>query len=239
VEYLAASLAEIRPPMTEAVRWQVAVHEAGHAVVGAATGVATPRVLALQGDGGVTHAERHVIHQRRSELEAALAVDMAGRAAERAVFGEVSAGAGGAADSDLARATTMAVAMEGSWGLGERRSWLGDPETIATRLRLDPPLAARVEDHLRRAEERALQILQVQRPVLEAIATALCDRGLLQGDALDELMTQVRPEAAQPTHGEGAQEIAEEPDRTMLEGERADNRDADWSASYQPLDRAA
>jgi hypothetical protein len=90
----------------------------------------------------------------------------------------------------------MAVAMEGSWGLGERRSWLGDPETIAARLRLDPPLAARVEDHLRRAEDRALQILQAQRPVLEAISTALCDKGMLQGPALEDLMAEVSPEAA-------------------------------------------
>jgi cell division protease FtsH len=239
VEDLSAVLAELRPPMGDALRWQVAVHEAGHALVGAATGVATPRVLALQGDGGVTHAERHVIHQRRSELEAALALDMAGRAAERVVFGEASAGAGGAADSDLARATIMAVAMEGSWGLGERRSWLGDPETIAARLRLDPPLAARVEDHLRRAEDRALQILQAQRPVLEAIATALCDKGLLQGTALEELMAEVRPELVQHTQREGAQESPKGPARAGPEGEPANNQAADWSGPYQPLDRAA
>ncbi|WP_420398174.1 AAA family ATPase [Nioella sp.] len=239
VEDLSAALAEIRPRMPEAVRWQVAVHEAGHALVGAATGVATPRVLALQGDGGVTHAERRVVHQRRCELDAALALDMAGRAAERIVFGEASAGAGGASDSDLARATTMAVALEAAWGLGDRLSWLGDPETIVARLRLDPPLAARVEDHLRHAEERALQILQVQRPVLEAIATALRDRGLLQGAALEELMTQVRPEAAQPTQGEGTKEFPKEPARPGREDEPADNRDADWSAPYWPLDRAA
>lgn len=239
VEDLSATLAEIRPSMPEAVRWQVAMHEAGHAVVGAATGVATPRMLALQGDGGVTHAERHVIHQRRSELAAALAVDMAGRAAERLAFGEASAGAGGAADSDLARATTMAIALECSWGLGERLSWLGDPETIAARLRLDPPLAARVEDHLRQAEERALRILQAQTPVLEAIATALRDKAMLTGPVLDELISRVRPETVPPTRGEGAPEIQKTPDQPGPEGERADNRDTDWSAPYRPLDRAA
>jgi len=133
----------------------------------------------------------------------------------------------------------MAVAMEGSWGLGERRTWLGDPETIAARMRLDLPLAARVEGHLRCAEDRALRILQAQRPVLEEIATALRDKGMLTGPALDGLMAQVTPEPAQPTQGERAQEIPTEADRTRLEGERPDNRDADWSAHYQPLDRAA
>ena len=216
------------------------MHEAGHRVGPASpTGVATPAWLALQGDGGVTHAERHVIHQRSSELAAALAVDMAGRAAERVVFGEASAGAGGAADSDLARATTMAVAMEGSWGLGERLSWLGDPETIAARLRLDPPLAARVEDHLRRAEERALRILQAQRPTLKAIATALRDRGLLQGTALEELMSKVRPEPAPRKPGDVTGEMPAVANRLETDEERTVVREADWSAPYRPLDRAA
>lgn len=239
LEDLSAALSELRPPMADALRWQVAVHEAGHAVVGAATGIATPRLLALQGDGGVTHADRRVIHQRRSELEAALALDMAGRAAERMVFGEASAGAGGAADSDLARATTMAAAIEGSWGLGDRLSWLGDPETVLARLRLDPPLAACVEDHLRRAEERALQILQVQRPVLEEIAAALRDKVMLSGPALDELISRVRPETVQSTQGERALEIPKAPEQPGPEGERAANRNADWSTLYRPLDRAA
>ncbi|MHA7888197.1 AAA family ATPase [Roseicyclus sp.] len=239
VKDLSAALSELRPPMGDALRWQVAVHEAGHAVVGVATGIAKPRLLALQGDGGVTHAERRVIHQRRSELEAALALDMAGRAAEHLVFGEASAGACGAADSDLARATTMAIAMEAAWGLGDRLTWCGDPETIAPRLRLDPPLAARVEDHLRRAEERALEILQAQRPALEAIATALCDRGLLQGAPLEELMSEVKPETAQPTQGGGAQESPKEPARPGPKDEPTNNRDADWSAPYRPRDRAA
>ncbi|MEZ0464962.1 AAA family ATPase [Phaeobacter sp. SYSU ZJ3003] len=239
VEDLSATLAEIRPAMPDAVRWQVAVHEAGHALVGAATGVATLRVLALQGDGGVTHADRHVIHQRRSELEAALALDMAGRAAERIVFGVASAGAGGASDSDLARATTVAVAMETAWGLGDRLTWSGDPEAIVARLRLDPPLAARVEDHLRRAEDRALRILREQRSALEAIATALHNRGMLTGSALDELISQVKPEAALQRHEEAAMAIPGEMDRSGLGDERADNPHADWSAAYRPLDHAA
>ena len=163
---------------------------------------------------------------------------MAGRAAERVAFGEASAGAGGAADSDLARATTMAIAMECSWGLGERLSWLGDPETVAARLHLDPPLAARVEAHLRRAEERALQILQDQTPVLEEIATALCNRGLLQGPGLDALMAEVMPETANPKPGEAEQDRPRNPDRAASEDDRADHREADWSGLYRPLDRA-
>jgi hypothetical protein len=133
----------------------------------------------------------------------------------------------------------MAIALEAAWGLGERLSWLGDPETIAPRLRLDPPLAARVEDHLRRAEDRALRILQAQRPVLEAIAAALRDKSMLTGPTLEELISRVRPETAQPTRGEGALEIPEEMDQSGPGDERAAKPDTDWSAPYQPLDRAA
>jgi hypothetical protein len=126
-----------------------------------------------------------------------------------------------------------------AWGLGERRSRLGDPETIAARLRLDPPLAARVEDHLRRAEERALRILQAQRPVLEAIAAALRDNSMLTGPALDKLISRVRPEAALQKPEDAMPKNPKEPVRSGPGGERPDHRDTDWSAPYQPLDRAA
>jgi ATP-dependent Zn protease len=164
---------------------------------------------------------------------------MAGRAAELIVFGEASAGAGGAADSDLARATTMASAIEGGWGLGARLTWLGDPETIAARLRFDPPLAARVEDHLRRAEDRALRILREQRSALEAIATALHNKGMLTGSALDELISRVKPEAALQTPEEAAMAIPGEMDQSGPGDEPADNPHADWSVAYRSLDRAA
>jgi hypothetical protein len=62
---------------------------------------------------------------------------------------------------------------------------------------------------------------------------------MLTGPALDELIAQVRPETAQPTQGEGALQIPTEADWTRLEGEPPANPDTDWSAPYQPLDRAA
>ena len=58
-------------------------------------------------------------------------------------------------------------------------------------------------------------------------------------DVSDEIMAKVRPEAVQPTQGERALEIQKAPDQPGPEGGRAENRDADWSAPYQPLDRAA
>ncbi|WP_413855552.1 AAA family ATPase [Albidovulum sp.] len=196
VDDLTAALAEIRPPMPDALRWQVAVHEAGHAVVAAATGVARPKLLALQGDGGSTHAKRLMIGQRRSEMEAALALDLGGRAAEIDVFGEPSGGAGGDASSDLGGATLLAVAIEASLGLGDSLVWEGSPQSVLDRLALDVDLRARVEIHLRRAEARALRIVAEHRPLLEEMAGALSRCGMLTGPELDALLARVTPEAA-------------------------------------------
>ncbi|MBM2323653.1 MULTISPECIES: AAA family ATPase [Marivita] len=196
VEHLETALHELRPPMPDALRWQVAIHEAGHAVVGAATGVARPKLLALQADGGVTHSKRLMIGQRRSEMEAALALDLAGRAGEIAVFGEPSGGAGGEEGSDLASATLLAVAIEASLGLGDRLVWQGSPQTVLDHLPLDGDLRARVEGHLRRAEARALRIVEAHLPLLEEIAGALCRAALLTGPELDALLSRVSPEPA-------------------------------------------
>ena len=199
VDDLAAALSEIRPPMPETLRWQVAVHEAGHAVVAVATGVARPKLLVLQGDGGSTHAKRLMIGQRRSEMEAALALDLGGRAAEIAVFGTPSGGAGGDASSDLGSATLLAVAIEASLGLGDTLVWEGSPQSVLDRLALDADLRARVEIHLRRAEARALSIVATNCPLLEEIAGALCRSGLLTGSELDALLARVTPEVAMAT----------------------------------------
>jgi cell division protease FtsH len=199
VDDLSAALAEVRPPMPDDLRWQVAVHEAGHAVVAAATGIARPRLLALQGDGGVTHATRLMIGQRRSEMEAQLALDLGGRAGEIAVFSEPSGGAGGDAESDLGRATLLAVALEASLGLGDSLVWEGSPQAILERLTLDADLRARVEIHLRRAEARALRIVAAHRPLLEEMAGALSRCGMLSGPELDALLARVTPEAAMAT----------------------------------------
>lgn len=196
VDDLTAALAEIRPPMPDALRWQVAIHEAGHAVVAAATGVARPKLLALQGDGGSTHAKRLMIGQRLSEMEAALALDLGGRAAEIDVFGEASGGAGGDASSDLGGATLLAVAIEASLGLGDSLVWEGSPQSVLDRLALDADLRARVEIHLRRAEARALRIVAEHRPLLEEMAGALSRCGMLTGPELDALLARVTPEAA-------------------------------------------
>lgn len=228
VEHLETTLRDLRPQMPDALRWQVAIHEAGHAVVGAATGVARPKLLALQADGGVTHAKRLMISQRRSEMEAALALDLAGRAAEVAVLGAPSGGAGGTEDSDLANATLLAVAIEASLGLGDHLVWQGSPQTVLDRRPLDGDLRDQVEGHLRRAEARARRIVEAHLPLLEEIAGALYRSALLTGPELNALLARVSPEPANGTPltdaGIATPQGTADPDRDR---DRSDNIDAD------------
>ncbi|MDP2084512.1 MAG: AAA family ATPase [Gemmobacter sp.] len=196
VEDLSAAINSVRPPLSEELHWRVAVHESGHAIVGAATGLSQPQALAILPTGGVSEQRIQTGSGSRDEVEKRLAIDLAGRAAERLMLGDVSIGAGGSADSDIARATAVAAALEISWGLGDTMLWLATPEAAMGQLRLDPSLRARVANHLQRAEMEATRILQTNRALVEEMAKALVKRKLITGTDLDALTARVvRPGA--------------------------------------------
>lgn len=191
VEDLSAAVTAIRPPLPVDFHWAIAVHEAGHAIVGTATGLSRPESIAIMPFGGVCAQTDETIIGHRSEIESLLAIDLAGRAAERLVLGQVCRGAGGPSTSDLARATQTAAALELSWGLGDSPVWLAPPEVAMAQMRLDPALRSRVSEHLLRAEAQATRILAANRPLLEEMAVALVERKLIAGTALDELTARV------------------------------------------------
>lgn len=179
LEDLTTTIAEIRPPLSHALLKIVAVHEAGHAIASVSTGRATLKSVEICGSGGVTKASISRDRQDRAALEEELVIDLSGRAAEALIFGRVSAGAGGAPDSDLARATQLATAIEASWGLGDTLIWHGPETGVVTSLRYNPALQRSVEAHLRRAEARALRIMEKNRDVLNRLAEALMDARIL------------------------------------------------------------
>lgn len=185
VEDLSAAVARLRPPLPRHLRWRIAVHEAGHAVVAAATGHARPRLLALHRGGGTAEAQIAPGHGSRAELAAALATMMAGRAAETLILGAPSAGAGGPAGCDLHQATRLALALETNLGLGEGTLWLGDARDLTGLLGVDRALRACVQAHLDTAEAEAAQILSTHRARLLSLAEALERAGLLHGATLE------------------------------------------------------
>jgi cell division protease FtsH len=185
----------------------IAIHEAAHAVVAAANGdgeqmhslsiVARGRRLG-RATSRLLNRDRAVL--RRSDLERQLAITMAGAAAERLAFGEVST----AVNEDLHTATQLARSMVTSFGmsslgpvtigehsaevfLGASLQELGTvgPGTLE---RIDTETRAIVED----AEERAAATLRANWSVVEAVARDLVEYETLDGAPLLAHLARVR-----------------------------------------------
>jgi cell division protease FtsH len=102
--------------MTPDERRTVAIHEAGHTVVAAASGSALDRVTLVRRGAGLGHAavlrdDRVLL--RRTELQARMSIALAGTAAEEVLLGEVSTGA----EADIETATDIAREMAGRYGM--------------------------------------------------------------------------------------------------------------------------
>ncbi|HET9168251.1 MAG TPA: ATP-dependent zinc metalloprotease FtsH [Actinospica sp.] len=194
-------------------RRSVAVHESGHALVAAlcenADPVAKVTILPSGMTLGVTEqlpeAERHLY--REGYLEDLLAVRLGGRAAEIAVFGEGSSGAA----NDLAGATQIAVRMVKEFGLSpalgpvgygsQSMEFLGPqddgplsrPYSEATQRAVDEEVARL----LRRAEQRALDLLRTHRAALDVLSDLLLSRETLDGSVVTSILER-EPRAADP-----------------------------------------
>ncbi|SFY33702.1 Peptidase family M41 [Paracoccus pantotrophus] len=133
-----------------AIDRRVALHECGHAITCAALRLGPVRRVFLGRDGGGgTVFDADAKHGVLTDMQDRLVQLLAGRAAERLVLGDVSAGAGGSADSDLAQATMIATSIQTRYGLGAQGPvWTADPETL---LALDPDVLFRVRRELEAA----------------------------------------------------------------------------------------
>jgi ATP-dependent Zn protease len=169
--------------------WRIALHECGHAIVATSLGVGQIRRLNYRGQGGQTWIRFTSGEGLLSECEAELAYHLAGRAAERLILESVTAGSGGAACSDLARATLLAVRIDAQFGLGaEGLAW----HDISTSQYLrEPKNAARIRARLEAAEDRAMQVLKSQRAVLVEMSEDLQQNRLLEDDALKTWLAKV------------------------------------------------
>ena len=124
-------------------------------------------------------------------------VHLAGRAAERVIFGDVSAGAGGPIDSDLASATLSSLREETTLGLGTIGSlWLTADPTGMDILRLPPATQRQISQHLVDAEHDAGEVLQTNKTVLNDLATALDKAMLVEGVILQGFLDRVIPRRA-------------------------------------------
>ena len=182
---------------------KTAYHEAGHALIAWLTEgndrihkvTVIPRGRAL----GVTQTlpEEDRMNITQSELEDRMAFLLGGRAAEKTIYDEFSAGA----ENDLERATALARRMVTKWGMSER---LGP---VSYKLSDDDPFLGRemhsqrhfsehtlqiideeVSRVLHAASDRAEEILAAHREKLDTLATALVDQEEISENDITELI---------------------------------------------------
>lgn len=169
-----------------------AYHEAGHAL-GAKLVKETdplhkvsiiPRGRALGVTVQMPQEDKHCYTSE--ELHSRLVVLMAGRAAEKLVFGTVTTGAG----NDIAVATSLARKMICDWGLSEK---LG-PMALRSgeEAELSESVSSQVDAEVRRLIEESYQQAQVllasRMDALNAIAEALLDRETIVGEEIDHIV---------------------------------------------------
>jgi cell division protease FtsH len=187
----AVAPADVRGPLE---LWRAAVHESGHAIGQIAAGWRLDFVsIVRRGDnGGATSGEGFGRLPRRGEIETYVVFLLCGRAAEEIVLGEASAGAGGAVDSDLARAGALLCALHSSFGLGGRLLWRGPPEEAAHLTSIDPALRAQIDAELDMLHARALALIREKRQAVEAIAKRLLKKRHLAGDEIKAIAAKSR-----------------------------------------------
>ncbi|TBD34858.1 ATP-dependent metallopeptidase FtsH/Yme1/Tma family protein [Rhizobium ruizarguesonis] len=180
-----------RPAVPYDVRWRLAIHEAGHAVVHHALRLGSIKGLTIDAEDGGHNALTFATGAPDTAewYERLLAMLMAGRAAELIVLKTVSAGSGGAEQSDLARATRIALDMEQALGFGGRYPLLylehKDPTAILSR---DADLATRVHQRLEFAQARATEVIFEHRGTFDRLVRALFDAQALDGDAVMDIL---------------------------------------------------
>ncbi len=177
------------------VRWRMAVHETGHALVQLAIGGGTIMLISIDADhGGFVRIEPD---EHRLETEAwtmdEITVRLAGRVAEELVFGDPLAGSGGPPESDLAVATDLAVMMETSLGFARHQPLLYRSMTDRGHmLSLDARLAARVNARLEECHARASAVLAAERDTHLWLANTILRHGVLEGAELDAVLAEAR-----------------------------------------------
>lgn len=189
--------------LNEHERKMTAYHEAGHALLAWLLPdvdslhkvTIVPRGRAL----GVTQLlpEEERLHIGERRLKSQLAMMLAGRAAEKLVFDEYSAGA----EDDLKRASQLARRMVSHWGMseklgpvayrdGEEHPFLG--KEIHEHRQYSDETAHLIDQEMQRtlieADTEARHLLSEKRESLDKLADSLLEREILGRDELTEVL---------------------------------------------------
>ncbi|MCX7395527.1 MAG: ATP-dependent zinc metalloprotease FtsH [Planctomycetales bacterium] len=189
--------------LNEQERLMTAYHEAGHALLAWLLSevdhvhkvTIIPRGRALGVTQLLPNEDRYNIGESR--LHSQLAFMLGGRAAEKMVFNEYSAGA----EDDLKRATQIARRMVSRWGMsqvigpvafrnGEEHPFLGK-EMHEQREYSDETariIDSEVQMFLLQADRRAVEVLTQHRDKLDSLTKALVDKESLDQDEIAQII---------------------------------------------------
>ena len=186
-------------------------HEAGHAVLAwyqeGMDPVHKVSIVPRGKSGGVTRfqAEKEVPNVGRESFFKRLIMTMGGRAAEKIVFGEYSAGASG----DIEQATNIARHMVAHWGMSEKvgpvcfkqseeHPFLGKDMHSSREFSEETARIIDIEvtDILKEANNTAIEMLNTYRREMDALAEALLEHEDIERDEIRKILGP-RPGAAE------------------------------------------
>lgn len=172
--------------------YHVAIHEAGHAAVAVLLEMSDNVTTSLIRRGQFTAStsmDTRIQAITRKVVEKRMAVALAGRAAEDAILGEVTAGAGGSEDSDIAIASDLATRAVTQWGLSASGDILYSRYTAFEQLlAYRPERVDEVHKMLNVAYTAALDLVRGHRTDVQAIADALIKKRALVHDEIVALL---------------------------------------------------
>jgi len=178
--------------------YRAAVHEAGHAIVGLATGGVSVRNVLLTSQAnshGATTLAMDLILPTRSSLEDYIVGVLGGRAAELVCIGSISTGAGGNLESDLGIATSTAASLHAAYGLGRDLVLRSSAHNALDVLERDPTLRRMVECDLRRLQRRADDLARQHRDAIILLAKKLIRDRHVTGEEVMRIFLTTQPSA--------------------------------------------
>lgn len=179
-----------RTPLPPKLRHVCAVHEAGHMVVASSLGILKLQDVSIDDSGGSTRGQFDVQQiQTVAGQENIITMLLAGRAAEDEMLPpeDVTVGAGGAENSDYARATRLAIEIETRSGFGVL-GVIHLPNKVVDLMLHEPRIIALIKRRLDGLLARAREIVSANRVAVGAIAAALETRGYLGKGEIQALL---------------------------------------------------
>jgi len=192
-------------PVEGVFRRNVAIHEAGHALVGVAVKIGdfdslsisrqvNPR-FAVQSGGQARFFMPALTVRNSQRLLDDICFRLGGIAAERVMFGSHGDGAGIGPTSDLAVATDLALQLETRFGMGSRLHHMGTDAWHAYGASGASWPISRVEKILRQQLDRAEKIVTKNRFALLAVAKELEQVGFVAAARFKELCAGMESDA--------------------------------------------